>query len=64
MSLTFVSIALVVGAVVCYLAFVLYGAKIDGDRQDVRSEGLHPVTESDGEVHAREEESGDGSKRS
>ena len=64
MSPTLVSIALVVGAVVCYLAFVLYGTKIDGDRQKVRQEGKHPVTEADGEVHPREQESGDGSKRS
>ena len=64
MSLTFVSIALVIGAGVCYMAFVLYGAKIDGDREEVRKEGRHPVTGSGGEVHAREEEIGDGSKRS
>ena len=64
MSLTFVSIALLVGAGLCYLSFVLYGAKLDGDRQDVRKKGLHPVTGSDGEVHAQEEETGDGSKRS
>ncbi len=63
MSLTFVSIALVVGAGVCYLAFVLYGAKMDGDREEVRKKGRHPVTETDGEVHAREEENGNGSKR-
>jgi len=62
-SLTFVSIALVVGAGVCYLAFVLYGAKMDGDREEVRKKGRHPVTETDGEVHAREEENGNGSKR-
>ena len=63
MSLTFVSIALVVGAIVCYLAFVLYGAKIDGDREEVRKEGMHPVTDPDGEVHAREEENGNGSSK-
>ncbi len=63
MSLTVVSIALVVGAVVCYVAFMLYGAKIDGDRQEVREEGKHPTTESDGAVQVREEENGNGSKR-
>ena len=64
LSLTFVSIALVVGGAACYVAFVLYGAKIDGDREEVRKKGKHPVTDSDGEVHAREEEIGDGNKRS
>ena len=70
-SLTSVSIALVVGAVICYLAFVLYGAKIDGDRQDVRKEGLHPVTDPNGMVHGevrsteriREQENGNGSSK-
>ena len=65
MNFTWVSVALVVGAVACYAAFVLYGAWIDGRRQAVREKGLHPVTEATGEVHAQEEtESGNGSKRS
>ena len=64
MSLTVVSVILAVGAGLCYLAFVLYGTWIDGRRQAVRDEGLHPVTESSGEVHAKEEENGNGSKRS
>ena len=64
MNLTWVSVALVVGAAVCYAAFVLYGAWIDGRRQAVREKGLHPVTEPTGEVHAREEEDKrNGSKR-
>ena len=54
--MTWLSVALVVGAVVCYAVFVLYGAWIDGRRQAVRDKGLHPVTEPTGEVHAQEEE--------
>ena len=64
LSLTWVSIFLAVGAGVCYVAFVLYGTWIDGRRQAVREKGLHPVTEPSGEVHAQEEENGNGSKRS
>ena len=64
MSLNAVSLALVVGAMVCYGAFVLYGAWIDGRRQAVREKGLRPVTGADGQVHAQEERNGNGSKRS
>jgi hypothetical protein len=43
---------------------VLYGAWIDGKRQSIRRKGQHPVTESTGEVHAREDqEQNDGSRR-
>ncbi len=62
-SFTTVAIILTVLAVVLYGAFVLYGAWIDGRRQAVREKGLHPTTEPDGEVHAREEER-NGSNRS
>ncbi len=68
MSLTVLTIALTVSGAMFYGAIVLYGAWIDGRRQRVREKGLHPVTESTGEVHGEDrigkEESGDGSKRS
>lgn len=64
MNLTLVSILLAVGAGICYVAFVLYGTWIDGRRQALREKGLHPVTGSGGEVHAKEEENGNGNKRS
>ncbi len=64
LSTTALSIVLTIGAVVFYGAFVLYGAYIDGRRQKMRDKGLHPVTDSTGEVHAREEEQENGSKRS
>jgi hypothetical protein len=60
---TALSIVLTVGAILGYGAFVLYGAWIDGRRQSVRNKGKHPVTDANGEVHAREEENGNGSKR-
>lgn len=63
MSYTTVSIVLTVVAALCYAAFVLYGACIDGRRQAVRDKGLHPVTDIPGEVHAQEEENVHGSKR-
>ena len=63
-SFTTVAIILTLVAALCYLGFVLYGARIDGRRQAVREEGLHPETDSDGQVHAREEEEDHGSKRS
>lgn len=56
MSTTVVGIVLVVVAGLFYAAFVLYGAWIDGKRQKIRKKGQHPVTESTGEVHAREQE--------
>jgi hypothetical protein len=64
MSTTAVGIVLVVVAALMYAAFVLYGAWIDGRREKIRKKGLHPVTESTGEVHAREQEQRDGNKRS
>ena len=67
LGVTGLSIVRTVAAVLGYGAVVLYGAWIDGRRQAVRKRGLHPVTGSDGEVHAREdvaeEEQDDGSKR-
>jgi hypothetical protein len=42
---------------------VLYGARIDGKRQKIRKKGQHPVTESTGEVHAREQEHTNGNQR-
>ena len=64
MSMTLLTVVLVVSGALFYGAVVLYGAWIDGRRQAVREKGLHPVTESDGQVHAREEESKDVGKRS
>ncbi len=63
MSTTVVGIVLVVVALGFYGLIVLYGAWIDGKRQRVRDKGKHPVTEQDGEVHAREDEERDGSRR-
>jgi hypothetical protein len=56
MSTTAVGIVLAIVAVLLYAAFVLYGAWIDGKRQRIRNKGQHPVTESTGEVHAREQD--------
>jgi hypothetical protein len=56
MSTTVVGIVLVVVALGFYGLIVLYGAWIDGKRQQVRDKGKHPVTEPTGEVHAREDE--------
>ena len=50
LSMTAVSLGLVLGAVVCYVAFVLYGAWIDGKREDVRRSGGHPTTGERGDV--------------
>jgi hypothetical protein len=50
LSWTVVSIALTLGAAVCFGAFVLYGAWIDGRRQKVREHGGHPVTDEHGDV--------------
>ena len=55
LSTTVVGIVLVVVALGFYGLIVLYGAWIDGKRQRVRDKGKHPVTESTGEVHARED---------
>lgn len=51
LSTTVVAIALTLGAAVCFGLFLLYGAWIDGRRQDVRNRGGHPVTDEDGRVH-------------
>jgi hypothetical protein len=64
MSATLVGIVLVIVALGFYGLIVLYGAWIDGKRQRIRKRGQHPVTESRGEVHAREDqEQDDGSRR-
>jgi hypothetical protein len=54
LSMNVLMIALALGAVVCFGAFVLYGAWIDGRRQKVREKGLHPVTTEQGDVEAAE----------
>jgi hypothetical protein len=59
MSYTTVAIILTLVAVLFYGAFVLYGTWIDGRRQKLREEGLHPTTDDNGAVHAREEEEED-----
>lgn len=56
LSMNALVIALTIGAAVCFGAFALYGAWIDGRRQKVREQGKHPVTEPDGTVEAREDE--------
>jgi len=56
LSTTALAILLIAGAAVCYGAFVLYGAWIDGKRQDVRKRGGHPVTEENGHVHDADDE--------
>lgn len=63
LGMTALSVVLTVAGVLAYAAIVLYGAWIDGRRQAVRDRGKHPVTEPGGEVHAREEENGNGSNR-
>lgn len=55
LSTTVVGIVLAVVAIGFYGLIVLYGAWIDGRRQRIRDKGKHPVTESTGEVHARED---------
>jgi hypothetical protein len=55
-STTVVGIVLVVVALGFYGLIVLYGAWIDGKRQRVRDKGKHPVTNTKGEVKAREDE--------
>ncbi len=54
LSMNALVIALIVGAAICFGAFVLYGAWIDGRRQKVREQGKHPVTEADGAVTSSE----------
>ena len=61
MSYITLSIALAAMAALFYAGFVLYGAWVDGRRQAVRKEGLHPTTEPSGQVHAQEKETGHGS---
>jgi hypothetical protein len=56
MSTTIVGIVLLVVALGFYGLIVLYGAWIDGKRQRVRKQGKHPVTTTDGNVRAREDE--------
>lgn len=56
LSMNALLLALTLGAVVCFAAFVLYGAWIDGKRQDVREKGLHPTTTEQGDVEAREDD--------
>ena len=58
LSMNALMIALTVGAAVCFGAFVLYAAWIDGRRQKVREQGKHPVTRSDGKVEVREDYDG------
>ena len=59
MSYTTLAIVLTAVAVLFYGAFASYGAWVDGHRQSLREQGLHPTTEPDGHVHAREEEKED-----
>ncbi len=54
LSMNALVIALTIGAAVCFGAFVLYGAWIDGRRQKVREQGKHPVTAADGAVTSQE----------
>lgn len=59
LSLNVLIFALVMGAVVCFAAFVLYGAwsnDSEGRRQKLRKQGVHPTTDGKGGVHARERE--------
>ena len=59
MSYTTIAIILTLVAVLFYGAFVLYGtwsSRIDGRRQALRNQGLHPESDDFGQVHAREEE--------
>jgi len=37
-----------------FVGSILLGAWIDGRRQKLRNQGLHPVTTEDGEVKARD----------
>jgi len=55
LSMNALMIALTVGAVVCFGAFLLYGIWIDGKRQEMRDKHLHPVTTASGAVEARED---------
>ena len=55
-SYSTVSVILTVVALLFYGIFVLYGTWIDGRRQALREKGLHPTTDDNGQVHAREEE--------
>lgn len=56
LSMNALIFALVMGALVCFGAFILYGAWIDGRREKLREEGLHPTMDRTGVVHAREAE--------
>ncbi len=59
MSYTTIAIILTLVAVLFYGAFVLYGTWIDGRRQELREKGLHPTTDDNGQVHAREDDPND-----
>lgn len=58
-SSTTIAIILAAVAILFYAAIVLYGAWVDGKRQEVRDEGRHPVTSAGGRVEAREDEHDD-----
>jgi hypothetical protein len=53
-KLTILGIVITALVIVAYAGFVLFGAWIDGRRQAVRERGEHPVTNSAGNVEARE----------
>ena len=55
LSMNALMIALTVGAVVCFGAFLLYGIWIDGKRQEMRDKHLDPVTTASGAVEAQED---------
>lgn len=64
LSTNLLMLGLSLGAVVCFGAFVLYGAWIDGRREKLREQGFHPTTGRTGSVHTTEEESrSDGDER-
>ena len=50
------AIVVTIIAVALFGAFILLGAWIDGRRQAVRNEGLHPTMTSEGQVEALETE--------
>lgn len=50
LSWTVVSIALAIGAAVCFVGFMLFAGRIDGEREKVRERGGHPVTDGHGDV--------------
>ena len=56
LSSTAIGVVLAVAALVCYTAFVLYGAWVDGTRQKIRKSGRRPVTDASGKVRAEDPE--------